>query len=347
MTEPIEPGVAGPSHDAGPQQPPPTDAPLHPSPPAEEAPEAPTDAIETASVEPVPVTLVTPPQRSTGGSGGLLRVVGYLGAAVVGAVLVLAGLAATGAVSLPTSSPSPSPSPAYLDGQALGDPTATVTIEIWADYQCPYCALQARGIEPSIERTIVVPGQARMVFRDFAFLGSGNDPDESVSAAVAARCAGRQGAYWYYHDLLFASQQGENQGAFARDRLVALAGFADLDEAKFTACLDDPTVAKAVTAETAVGKGYGVTSTPTLRITGPGGAELLTGIKPLGEVAAAVEQMAKPAASPTIGSSPTPPASAATPAPTSAASPARSASPAPAASAVPTASTGPSVSPGP
>src|SRR5512135_208540 len=128
-----------------------------------------------------------------------------------------------------------------MQGTALGDPAAPVTIEVWADYQCPYCGLQARGVEPSIERTLVEPGEARLVFHDFAFLGQ-----ESIDAAVASRCAGRQGAYWYYHDLLFSSQQGENQGAFARESLLSLAGFAGLDQASFTACLDDKTVAAAV-----------------------------------------------------------------------------------------------------
>ena len=95
----------------------------------------------------------------------------------------------------------------------------------------------------SLERAFVLPGTVRVIFRDFAFLGQ-----ESTDAAVAARCAGRQdpGAYWRYHDLLFAAQQGENQGTFTRANLVTFAGLAALDATSFTACLDDPSVAKAV-----------------------------------------------------------------------------------------------------
>jgi protein-disulfide isomerase len=361
MTEPVQPDAPEPVPGA----PSPTPAPSQPIPgpasdPTEPIPTAAASVVEgpvESTVEPEAVP-VAPVGRAGGPSGraggsppsGLPRLLGYLGAAMVGGVLVLAGLMALGSVSLPAASPSPSPSAAYMEGMALGDPAAPVTIQVWADYQCPYCALQARGVEPSVERTLVVPGQARMVFRDFAFLGQGNDPDESVAAAVAARCAGAQGAYWYYHDLLFASQQGENQGAFARERLLGLAGFAGLDEATFTTCLDDPAVAKAVTDETAIGRGYGVSSTPTMRITGPGGVELLTGIKPLSEVAAAVQRMTKPAASasPTGSGGPvgsgTPaasPAGSASPA-ASASSPTPSATPA---SPTPAASAAPSVAP--
>ena len=98
----------------------------------------------------------------------------------------------------------------------LGDPAAPVLVEIWADYQCPYCGVMTHAMEGSILRDYVDTGRVRLGFRDFAFLGQ-----ESLDAAVAARCAGRQDAYWRYHDLVFASQQGENQGAFSTETLVA------------------------------------------------------------------------------------------------------------------------------
>ncbi len=185
-----------------------------------------------------------------------------------------------------------------------------MTIEVWADYQCPYCRLEAIVFGGSMERTYVLPGLARIVYRDFAFLGQ-----ESIDAAVAARCAGRQdpGAYWRYHDLLFASQQGENQGTFARANLVTLAGIAALDATSFSACLDDPAVAKAVADETAQGRAAGIVSTPTLRVSGPGGTKLLAGISSswstISDAIAAVSTAA-PAGSPGPGASPSAPASA-------------------------------------
>ena len=199
-------------------------------------------------------------------------VLGYLAAALVGALLLAGSLFATGGIGRPA--PSPSPAPNAADGPSLGSQSAPVTIGFWADYQCPFCRLEALVFGGSLERAFVLPGVARIVYHDFAFLGQ-----ESVDAAVAARCAGNQdpGAYWRYHDLLFASQQGENQGAFARANLVALANIASLDVTTFSACLADPAQAKAVADETAQGKALGVVSTPTLRIVGPGGTRVLTG----------------------------------------------------------------------
>ena len=201
-------------------------------------------------------------------------VLGYLAAALVGALLLAGSLFATGSVGHAAPSPSPTPAPNAADGPSLGSRTAPVTIGVWADYQCPFCRLEALVFGGSLERAFVLPGFARIVYHDFAFLGQ-----ESIDAAVAARCAGRQdpGAYWRYHDLLFASQQGENQGAFARTNLVALANIASLDVTAFSACLDDPAQAKAVADETAEGKALGVASTPTMRIVGPGGTRVLTG----------------------------------------------------------------------
>ena len=242
------------------------------------------DAESLDFVATEPVVRMSPPPTTARPERGPAVVLGYLAAALAGALLLGGSLVAFGAVGRAAPSPSPSPSPTLAptptpppnaaEGPSMGSAAAPVTIEIWADYQCPYCRLEALVYGGSMQRAYVLPGLARIVYRDFAFLGQ-----ESIDAAVAARCAGRQdpGAYWRYHDLLFFSQQGENQGAFKRVNLVTLAGIAALDATAFTACLDDPAVAKAVADETAQGRALGVESTPTLRVSGPGGTRILAG----------------------------------------------------------------------
>jgi protein-disulfide isomerase len=265
-------------------------------------------AAGPAPVVPVPGA---PPPRS----GGPGRLFGYLLAGVAGVVLTIAvlvgsgsiGTAATAPTAPPTSAPTPPPTPAPtfgLDGSTMGVASAPVTIEIWADFQCPYCGLLAHGIEPALIRELAVTGKARIEYRDFAFLGQ-----ESIDAAVAARCAGQEGRFWLYHDLLFASQSGENQGAFARDRLLSLASFAGIaDTAAFTTCLDDPAFAREVAAETQEGRSFGIDSTPTLRIVGPGPTQLLKGVVQPAEIMAALGRASAPSptSSPGSGSSPGP-----------------------------------------
>ena len=121
-------------------------------------------------------------------------------------------------------------------------------MEIWADYQCPYCGALTHVLEPSLQRDYVDSGKVRIVYRDFSFLGQ-----ESTEAAAAARCSGQQDAYWHFHDLLFASQQGENQGAFAPANLMSLAKYAGLDTDAFAKCMSDAAVRTAVETETAAG----------------------------------------------------------------------------------------------
>jgi protein-disulfide isomerase len=119
------------------------------------------------------------------------------------------------------------------DGRTIGETDAPVTVEVWADYQCPYCARFSTQVEPLIIATYVDTGQVRLVFRDLAFLG-----EESRWAAVAAQLAEEQDQFWPYHDYLFANQLGENVGSFEIDRLQEIAGRVGLDQAAFDAGLE-------------------------------------------------------------------------------------------------------------
>lgn len=150
------------------------------------------------------------------------------------------------------------PPTALVEGRTVGRADAPVTIEIWSDFQCPACAILALEIEPRLITDYVVPGTARLVYRDFAFLG-----EESLSAAVAARSAEASGRFWAYHDLLFANQAGENRGGFDEERLLDIADAAGVPRETVAAALVDPLLRGAVRDETVEGRGLGVDSTPT------------------------------------------------------------------------------------
>ena len=304
MTESLPPDAGAlRAADSTAPEPPPSDAVLN------AAPADPSGLLDAAAVTPPvdfaatePVEPADAPSAAPRTGRGPVVLVGYLAAALAGALLLAGSLVAFGGLGRATPSPSPTPTPApnEANGSSLGSAAAPVTVEIWADYQCPYCRLETMVFGGSLERAFVLPGTVRVVFRDFAFLGQ-----ESTDAAVAARCAGRQdpGAYWRYHDLLFAAQQGENQGTFSRANLVTIAGIAALDATSFTACLDGPSVAKAVAAETAAGKALGVESTPTMRVTGPGGTRTLAGFSSgWSTIRDAIAAVAVPA--PSTGASP-------------------------------------------
>ena len=178
--------------------------------------------------------------------------------------------------------------PADLDGgPALGPPAAPVVIEVWSDYQCPVCGRFAREYLPHLVGEFVVPGTLRIVERSIDILGTG-DPSESTLAAAGADCAGQQGSYWSYHDWLFANQLGENEGAFSRDRLVAIADRLGLDMAAFESCLDSPEAAAAVLGRTRAGLAAGIRSTPTFVVNG----QRIVGLVPYDDLAGAIRQLA-------------------------------------------------------
>ncbi len=152
--------------------------------------------------------------------------------------------------------------------RAVGPADAPVTIEVWSDFQCPACGFWARQVEPDLIKEYVRAGTVRVVYRDFAFIDGGRPNGESQQAAAAARCAGEQGKFWQFHDYLFENQDGENKGAFRRERLDQIATAIGLDMTAWGSCMSGDAPEQAVQAETAQGKTAGVGSTPTLAING-------------------------------------------------------------------------------
>ncbi|HEX7473064.1 MAG TPA: thioredoxin domain-containing protein [Candidatus Limnocylindrales bacterium] len=186
------------------------------------------------------------------------------------------------------------------DGRAVGKADAPVTMDVWADFQCPFCSQFARTVEPQVITNLVAKGTVRLVAHDFSFIGGGHNPDESTDAAVAARCGDRQGHFWDFYETLFSNQGAtENGGAFTRDRLLAMADLLGLDHAAFQSCLDDQSIRAAVVTETAAGTKAGVTSTPTSFING----KQVLGLKDYATIAALIAA-AVPSGSPVPSGAP-------------------------------------------
>lgn len=149
------------------------------------------------------------------------------------------------------------------DPMAVGAVDAPVVMVEWSDYQCPFCGSFARDTKPVLLDRYVDEGLLRIEYRDLPILG-----EESNLAALAARAAARQDAFWAYHDRLFAEERPVNGGMLTREYLLGLAGDLDLDVERFAADLDDPEVAAAVRADLEEGRQLGITATPAFLING-------------------------------------------------------------------------------
>lgn len=111
--------------------------------------------------------------------------------------------------------------------------------------------------------TYAESGKVRFEYKHFAFIGP-----ESTQAALASECANEQGKFWEYHDLLFANQNGENQGAFRNSVLQRLAEELGLDVDQFSSCLSSAKYRSKIEQDRVEGTQKGVQSTPTIFING-------------------------------------------------------------------------------
>jgi protein-disulfide isomerase len=142
------------------------------------------------------------------------------------------------------------------EAPSLGRADAKVTVEVWSDFQCPFCA---RGAERLQQLRAKYGDQVRFVFRQQPLPFHSN----ARLAAIASMAANEQGRFWEFHDALFA-QQSE----LDRASLEALAGKLKLDVERFRRALDSSTWSNYVDTEQAEAQRRGVAGTPTFFING-------------------------------------------------------------------------------
>ena len=157
-------------------------------------------------------------------------------------------------------------SPVTSDDNIRGNPDAKITMIEYSDFECPFCQRHA----PTLQQVLDQYGDdVRLVYRHFPL--SSIHPQAQI-AAEASECAGEQGKFWEYHDLLFA-----NQSALQATNLKSYAGQLGLNQGQFDDCLDSQKYAAKVNQQTAEAQAAGITGTPGTFVD----AELVRGAYPL------------------------------------------------------------------
>ncbi len=144
----------------------------------------------------------------------------------------------------------------------LGSPTATVTVEEFADYQCPTCAAQHPKMK---ELTGLYGNRIRFVYRGFPLTQIHKNAYE---AAVAAEAAGMQGKFWAMQDQLYPNQQTWANSTEARKIFEEYAQKIGLDFAKYQTDVVGLPAQNRVAADLERGRGVGINGTPTIYING-------------------------------------------------------------------------------
>src|SRR6266704_4886573 len=138
-----------------------------------------------------------------------------------------------------------------------GDPKAPVVIVEFSDFQCPYC----QSVQPTLKTLLAkYEGRVSLEYRDLPLR---DIHPQAQLAAEAARCAGEQGKFWEYHDLLFA-----NQNKLDRPGLLGLAHGMKLDEKQFDSCLSGGKYKEQIEQDRQLGLRSGVSGTPAFFING-------------------------------------------------------------------------------
>ncbi len=141
-------------------------------------------------------------------------------------------------------------------GPAWGPHEADVTIVVFSDFQCPFCARLHGTLQDLRAR---YGDRIRIVFRDAPL----EFHARALPAALAAHCADVQGRYDAVQDLLFA-----HQDALEDVDLERYAARADLDVPAWRACLADPGSRAEIDRDLEAMERVGVTGVPTAFVNG-------------------------------------------------------------------------------
>jgi protein-disulfide isomerase len=141
-----------------------------------------------------------------------------------------------------------------------GGANAKVTIQIFSEFQCPYC----KKVKPTLDELEKEYGnKVKFVWRNLPLPFHKDAPLASEAAQEAFAQKGNAG-FWKFHDKIF---EGQEQGV-GRERLEAIATEVGLDMGKFTAALDSHKHMAKVDADMKIGNDAGVNGTPGFVING-------------------------------------------------------------------------------
>ena len=145
-----------------------------------------------------------------------------------------------------------------------GSANAPIELIEFSDFQCPFC-LRA---DPTVRQVLSTYGdKIRFVYRHYPLP---NHP-AARPAAEAAACAGEQGKFWPYHDLLFA-----NPTKLSDADLKQHATELGLNTSQFNSCVDTHKLKGQIDADVKDGEEAGVNGTPAFYING----RMLSGAQP-------------------------------------------------------------------
>ncbi len=141
-------------------------------------------------------------------------------------------------------------------GVRVGSSRASLTVVVFSDYECPYCA----SFNSSLSELRANLGDSlAIVFRQFPLVAS---HPHAETAALVALCAARQGRFIPVNDSLYAWREVLGDRPWSD---VALAAGVKLLQ-DFDACVDGPEARELLKQDVLAARRFGIQVTPSLVI---------------------------------------------------------------------------------
>lgn len=174
-----------------------------------------------------------------------------------------------------------------IDGEPFyGKADAPVVIAYWSDYQCPFCQRHEQQVVSQIVKSYVDTGKAKLVFKDYAFLGEDSQTLGKYSHAVWEAAPDR---FYAWHKAIFDNQGQENTGWATKEKIASISspilGATLLAKVQNLVETKGAEYQTAMDADRAEGSAMGVSGTPGTII----GKQLIPGAYPYDTFKNAIE----------------------------------------------------------
>lgn len=147
-----------------------------------------------------------------------------------------------------------------LNVYTQGNPEASVIVQEYSDFQCPYCAIHSTT---TVKQLLDEFGDdIRFEFRHYPLRGH----EHAQTAALAAEAAGMQDKFWPMHDLIYLNQKQWSNADNPKDMLKGYAESLDLDMEKYMKDVSSAEAKASISRDLRLGNSKGVNATPTFYI---------------------------------------------------------------------------------
>ncbi len=157
--------------------------------------------------------------------------------------------------------------------KAKGNPEAKVKIVEFMDFQCPACANGMKVLKELLEKH---PQDVHVQVKHFPL---SHMHRHAMTSALYSECAGRQGKFWAFSDVMLPQQAQWSQLINAEPVFLGMAEQVGMDKEKLNSCLTSHEARQLINDEKSLGQSLGVSSTPTYFINN----KMVVGVKSLEE----------------------------------------------------------------